>query len=101
VSKELAGKIKTELLFIERCLDLLLPGGRLGIVLPEGVFNHPSLNWRAAISGRILNKWFGDSRRYYPRGDFCEHVHEARTRLPSTRRAHAWLAGTDGPNGRE
>jgi type I restriction enzyme M protein len=37
------GKIKTELLFIERCLHLLQPGGRLGIVLPEGVFNNPSL----------------------------------------------------------
>jgi type I restriction enzyme M protein len=37
------GKIKTELLFIERCLDLLKPGGRMGIVLPEGVFNNPSL----------------------------------------------------------
>lgn len=36
-------KIKTELLFIERCLDLLKPGGRLGIVLPEGIFNNPSL----------------------------------------------------------
>ncbi|MCC5842436.1 MAG: N-6 DNA methylase [Opitutales bacterium] len=35
--------IKTELLFIERCLDLLIPGGRLGIVLPEGIFNNPSL----------------------------------------------------------
>jgi type I restriction enzyme M protein len=39
------GKIKTELLFIERCLDLLMPGGRLGIVLPEGVFNNPSLGY--------------------------------------------------------
>ncbi len=37
------GKIKTELLFIERCLELLKPGGRLGLVLPEGVFNNPSL----------------------------------------------------------
>lgn len=35
--------IKTELLFIERCLSLLKPKGRLGIVLPEGVFNNPSL----------------------------------------------------------
>ncbi len=35
--------IKTELLFIERCLDLLKPGGRMGIVLPEGIFNNPSL----------------------------------------------------------
>lgn len=37
------GKVKTEILFIERCLTLLKPGGRLGIVLPEGVFNNPSL----------------------------------------------------------
>jgi type I restriction enzyme M protein len=36
-------KIKTEVLFIERCLDLLKPGGRLAIVLPEGIFNNPSL----------------------------------------------------------
>jgi type I restriction enzyme M protein len=38
-----SGKIKTEILFIERCLALLKPGGRLGIVLPEGIFNNPSL----------------------------------------------------------
>lgn len=37
------GKVKTEILFIERCLSLLKPGGRLGIVLPEGIFNNPSL----------------------------------------------------------
>jgi type I restriction enzyme M protein len=37
------GKIKTEILFIERCLDLLKPGGRMGIVLPEGIYNNPSL----------------------------------------------------------
>ena len=36
-------KIKTEILFIERCLSLLKSGGRLGIVLPEGIFNNPSL----------------------------------------------------------
>ncbi len=38
-------KIKTEVLFIERCLNLLKPGGRLGIVLPEGIFNNPSLTY--------------------------------------------------------
>ncbi len=38
-------KVKTEILFIERCLSLLSPGGRLGIVLPEGIFNNPSLNY--------------------------------------------------------
>ncbi len=35
--------IKTELLFIERSLSLLKPGGRMGIVLPEGVYNNPSI----------------------------------------------------------
>jgi type I restriction enzyme M protein len=37
-------KVRTEILFIERCLALLAPGGRLGIVLPESVFNNPSLS---------------------------------------------------------
>lgn len=41
--KRKLGKVKTEILFIERCLALLKPGGRLGIVLPEGIFNNPSL----------------------------------------------------------
>jgi type I restriction enzyme M protein len=36
-------KVKTEILFLERCLGLLKPGGRLGILLPEGIFNNPSL----------------------------------------------------------
>lgn len=38
-------KVKTEILFIERCLSLLKPGGRLGIVLPEGIFNNPSQSY--------------------------------------------------------
>ena len=31
-----------QLLFLERCLQLLKPGGRLGIVLPESVLGNPS-----------------------------------------------------------
>lgn len=31
-----------QVLFIERCLQLLKAGGKLGIVLPEGVFGNPS-----------------------------------------------------------
>ncbi len=38
-------KPKTEILFIERCLKLLKPGGRMGIVLPEGIFNNPSASY--------------------------------------------------------
>ena len=33
----------TEVLFVERCIRLLKPGGRLGIVLPEGVLNTTNL----------------------------------------------------------
>jgi len=35
----------TELLFLERCIQLLRPGGRMGIVLPDGNLNNPSLAW--------------------------------------------------------
>ncbi len=31
-----------QILFIERCVQLLKPGGRMGIVLPEGVFGNAS-----------------------------------------------------------
>jgi type I restriction enzyme M protein len=38
-----SSSIKTEVLFLERCINLLRPGGRLGIVLPEGIFNNSSM----------------------------------------------------------
>lgn len=43
----------TETLFIERCLRLLCPGGRLGIVLPEGVLNNSNLaRFREFVEGK-------------------------------------------------
>lgn len=47
----------TELIFVERCLNLLKPGGRMGIVLPDGNLNNPSLAWLrrwAEGRGRLL-----------------------------------------------
>lgn len=35
----------TEIVFVERCLSLLRPGGRMGVVLPDGNLNNPSLGW--------------------------------------------------------
>ena len=35
----------TEIVFVERCMSLLKPGGRMGIVLPDGNLNNPSLSW--------------------------------------------------------
>lgn len=36
---------KTEILFIERCLEFLRPGGRMGIVVPEGILTLSSLQY--------------------------------------------------------
>lgn len=37
----LQGSVAPEVLFIERCLDWLKPGGRAGIVLPDGILGNP------------------------------------------------------------
>ncbi len=37
-----------QILFLERCLQLLRPGGRLGIVLPEAVFGMPTYGYVVA-----------------------------------------------------
>lgn len=41
-SGKLEGKIGRDLLFIERNLDFLKPGGRMAVVLPQGRFNNAS-----------------------------------------------------------
>lgn len=38
----LQGSVAPEILFIERCLDWLKPGGRTGIVLPDGILGNPA-----------------------------------------------------------
>lgn len=37
----LRSKMPPEILFIERCLQWLKPGGRMGIVLPDGILGNP------------------------------------------------------------
>lgn len=37
----LQGSVAPEVLFIERCYDWLRPGGRMGIVLPNGILGNP------------------------------------------------------------
>jgi len=39
-TNELQDKQPPQILFIERCLQLLKPGGRMGIVLPEGILGN-------------------------------------------------------------
>lgn len=44
-----------ELLFVERVINLLKPGGRAGLVLPEGLFTNANLkSFRKLIEGRAL-----------------------------------------------
>ncbi len=43
--KEIRNSQSTEALFIEKCLRLLKKGGRMAIVLPNGYFENPSLQY--------------------------------------------------------
>ncbi|WDN87947.1 type I restriction enzyme M protein [Desulfosarcina sp. BuS5] len=59
-NKILKGQVP-DVLFIEQCLNLLKPGGRMGIVLPNGFFENPSMDYvreyikkRAFITGIVL-----------------------------------------------
>ncbi|MEO0076003.1 MAG: N-6 DNA methylase, partial [candidate division WOR-3 bacterium] len=52
---KLKRKVERHLLFIERSLDALRPGGRMAIVLPQGVFNNTNMEW--------LRLWLFDKAR--------------------------------------
>jgi type I restriction enzyme M protein len=41
----LQGSVAPEILFIERCLQWLKPGGRMGIVLPNGILGNPAAEY--------------------------------------------------------
>ena len=41
----LQGSVAPEVLFIERCLRWLKPGGRMGIVLPDGILGNPAAEY--------------------------------------------------------
>lgn len=44
-TKRLQSSVPPEILFIERCVQLLIPGGRLGIVLPDSILGSPGLGY--------------------------------------------------------
>lgn len=52
---KLKPKVERHLLFIERSLDVLKPGGRMAIVLPQGVFNNTNMEW--------IREWFFEKAR--------------------------------------
>jgi type I restriction enzyme M protein len=45
-------KRSPQILFLERCLQLLKPGGRMGIVLPESILGNPSYEYLIAFLQR-------------------------------------------------
>lgn len=44
-TERLQGSVPPEQLFIERCLQFLKPGGRMGIVLPDSILGSPGLGY--------------------------------------------------------
>jgi len=54
-SGRLKSKVERHILFIERSLDMLMPGGRMAIVLPQGVFNNSNMEW--------IREWFFERAR--------------------------------------
>jgi len=51
----LKNKVERHILFIERCLDFLRPGGRMAIVLPQGILNN--------INTEYIRNWLFDKAR--------------------------------------
>jgi type I restriction enzyme M protein len=84
---EVARVVRTperDVLFLERALDLLRPGGRLGIVLPY--------NKAAGASFAPLRRWFVERARIYavvglPRETFLPHTSQRTFVLFAKRRA--------------
>ena len=54
-NKRKVGGMKRDILFLERCIDVLKPGGRMAIVLPQGNLNN--------IGTRRLRSWIADRAR--------------------------------------
>ncbi len=51
----LKDKVERHILFIERCLDFLKPGGRMAIVLPQGILNNTNTEY--------IRNWLFDKAR--------------------------------------
>ncbi|MEN1973253.1 N-6 DNA methylase [Luteimonas sp. MJ204] len=49
-------RVQSEHVIVERCVELLQPGGRMGLVLPDGVFNNAGENSNCPAVRRHLAK---------------------------------------------
>ncbi len=68
-TERLCNKQPPQILFIERCVQLLREGGRMGIVLPEGIFGNSTLRyiWEfLKANGKILGIVSLDQNTFQP-----------------------------------
>jgi len=49
-------RVQSEHVIVERCIDLLQPNGRMGLVLPDGIFNNPGEASNCPAVRRMLAK---------------------------------------------
>ncbi len=64
-------RIERDVLFVERCISLLKPGGRMAIVLPDNIFG--------SKDNELLRRWIYDTCRVVgvvgiPRNSFMPHT---------------------------
>ena len=55
MTKRLQSSVPPEILFIERCTQFLVPGGRMGIVLPDAILGSPGLGY--------IREWMMENHR--------------------------------------
>mgnify|MGYP006280677581 CR=1 FL=1 len=68
-TKSIRTRQPPQILFIERCIQLLKDGGKLGIILPEGIFGNPSDRYIWEFlkqKGRILGIISLDQNAFQP-----------------------------------
>ncbi|MDI6448958.1 N-6 DNA methylase [Anaerobaca lacustris] len=70
LTERLQGSVPPEQLFIERCLQLLKPGGRMGIVLPDSILSSPGLGY--------IRQWLMEKTRILGSIDLHEDTFQPR-----------------------
>jgi len=68
----------TQVLFIERCTKMLKRGGRIGIILPDGVLSNPRLNY---VSDYIKENYIIKAMISLPKGTFTPYGADPKTHI--------------------
>ena len=68
----------TQVLFIERCTTMLKPGGRIGIILPDGVLSNPRLEY---VVNYIKENYIIKAMASLPKGTFTPYGADPKTHI--------------------